>query len=426
MEKIFLKNYKGFKHQIISLEKINFLVGENSTGKTSFLKVINLLSSAEFWYDYEFNNNEVELGYFEEIINKQTTDNFFRLGIEKQINEDDIEEKRTFRVLFEFQELKAIPTLKIIKVNIGEYDVLIKFTKKQISYRIKRQNPNNYEEWVEDFDFPKSYKVLSQPIARNILPVYILIHFIESEIYKSNDIYSRSRSFGNDLLYSNYKWLAPIRAKAKRTYESYKIKFSPEGEHIPSILRQILASKSNKEKIRIISALEQFGKDSNLFDKIEVRELGKKNSSPFEIIVKYENIEIKLPNVGYGVSQSLPLIIEILSSKNTCFSIQQPEVHLHPKAQSAFGSFLFNAVKIDNNKFIIETHSDFTINRLRYKLHTSKKEVEFNSKVLFFERGSEGNSITKIDINKDGSYSDKVPTNYRDFFIDEELKLLEL
>src|SRR5690554_1792152 len=103
MEKIFIKNYKGFKHQIISLEEINFLVGENSTGKTSLLKVINLLSSHEFWFDYEFNNNEVELGYFEEIINKQTTDNFFRLGIEKQINGDDIEEKRTFRVLFEFQ-----------------------------------------------------------------------------------------------------------------------------------------------------------------------------------------------------------------------------------------------------------------------------------------------------------------------------------
>ncbi|WP_373942610.1 AAA family ATPase [Polaribacter sejongensis] len=103
MEKIFLKNYKGFKHQIISLEKINFLVGENSTGKTSFLKVINLLSSAEFWYDYEFNNNEVELGYFEEIINKQTTDNFFRLGIEKQINEDDIEEKELLESYLNFK-----------------------------------------------------------------------------------------------------------------------------------------------------------------------------------------------------------------------------------------------------------------------------------------------------------------------------------
>lgn len=423
MEKIFLKNYKGFRHQIISLEQINFLVGENSTGKTSFLKVINLLSSAEFWYDYEFNNNEVELGYFEEIINKQTSDKFFQLGIEKKYKNPEDED---FKILFEFHELNSVPILKLVKVSITNYDVLIKFTAKQIRYKTKKKTEIDYESWVNDFDFSESYKVLSKPFRREILPIYYTIHLIESEIIKGNDLHKYRLSFNNEMLYQRYKWLAPIRAKAKRTYESYKIKFSPEGEHIPSILRQILSGKSNKDKTKIINALEQFGTDSNLFNKIEVRELGKKNSSPFEIMIKYEDLEIKLPNVGYGVSQSLPLVIEILSSRNTCFSIQQPEVHLHPKAQSAFGSFIFNAVKIDNNKFIIETHSDFTINRLRYKLHTSKKDVEFNSKVLFFERGSNGNIITTIDINKDGSYSKKVPSSYRDFFIDEELKLLEI
>ena len=80
----------------------------------------------------------------------------------------------------------------------------------------------------------------------------------------------------------------------------------------------------------------------------------------------------------------------------------------------------------ETNKFIIETHSDFTINRFRYKLHSSKEDIDFNSKVLFFERTGEGNKITTINIEKNGSYAKKVPTNYRDFFIDEELKLLEL
>src|SRR5690554_7416609 len=92
MEKIYLKNYKGFKQQFVELQDVNFLVGENSTGKTSFLKIINLLSSPEFWYNYEFNNNEVELGYFEEILNKKTNDKYFQIGIEKP-NEDDAKSK---------------------------------------------------------------------------------------------------------------------------------------------------------------------------------------------------------------------------------------------------------------------------------------------------------------------------------------------
>jgi predicted ATPase len=422
MEKIFLKNYKGFKNQIINLMDVNFLVGENSTGKTSLLKIINLLSSAEFWYNYEFNNNEVELGYFEEIIDKRSEEKFFQLGIEKELkgNNDNF---TIFRINCEFNEQNSIPTLSTIKAQINDLDVLIKFTKKQITYRVKQNSKLSFIDWVKDYEFPKTYKKLGLPYTS--LPISILTELISNEIYPNESKKHIRNRFGNERLYDNYKWLAPIRAKAKRTYESYKIKFSPEGEHIPSLLRQILSSKSAKEKNRIINVLEHFGKDSNLFDKIEIKDLGKKNSSPFEIIVKYNDIEVKLPNVGYGVSQSLPLIIEILSSDNTCFSIQQPEVHLHPKAQSAFGSFLFNSSFNDKNKFIIETHSEFTINRFRYKMNKKKNE-KVTSKILFFERTKTGNTITDINIKKDGIYEKALPDSYRDFFIDEEIKLLEL
>jgi predicted ATP-dependent endonuclease of OLD family len=429
MEKIFLKNYKGFKHQVIELSEMNFLVGENSTGKTSILKIINLLSSSEFWYNFEFNNNEVELGYFEEILDKRSPDDFFQLGYEKYIDEDDPKEKkRLYRVIYEFSEQKSVPALRQIKATIGNFELLIKFTEKQITYKVKEKKDNSFNDWVSDFDFPKSYKKLG--IQFKEIPTSILMGYIEREINSGNSKNQYYRGLlSQEKLLSQYKWLAPIRAKAKRTYESYKVKFSPEGEHIPSILRQILMNKSSKEKNEIITILEQFGKESNLFDKIVIRELGGKNSSPFEIIVLYNDIEVKLPNVGYGVSQSLPLIIEILSTKHTSFSIQQPEVHLHPKAQSAFGSFLFNSIINDSNKFIIETHSDFTINRFRYKLLTKKKrkkKEEINSKVLFFERTKNGNTITEILINNDGSYKNELPDSYRDFFIDEELKLLEL
>ncbi|MNL20000.1 hypothetical protein D3C87_1412300 [compost metagenome] len=133
-----------------------------------------------------------------------------------------------------------------------------------------------------------------------------------------------------------------------------------------------------------------------------------------------------MPNVGYGVSQSLPIIIEVLSSNNSCFAIQQPEVHLHPRAQAAFGSFLFNSTINDKNQFIVETHSDFTINRFRYDLLKNKSKRKINSKVLFFERNEDGNSIVDIKIDSSGSYADDTPDSYRDFFIDEELKLLEI
>lgn len=426
MESIYLKNYKGFRNQIVQLEDVNFLVGENSTGKTSLLKVINLLSSNEFWYEFEFNNSEVELGYFDEIINKQTKDKYFQIGIEKELKSYRREDKTDygcFRINFEFHEEKSVPYLKEAKIRLDNYDVLVRFGKKRISYHYKEIKKNTFIEWIKDEDYPKTYKILKE--SPRAIPIGFLAMFINSEIDKNANSRNNARlPIHSQKLYNEHKWIAPIRAKAKRTYESYKVKFSPEGDHIPSILREILTTQGNKEKEKVKKALLKFGKESNLFDSINIRELGKNYSSPFEIIIKYKNTEVKLPNVGYGVSQSLPLVTEILSTDRFCFSIQQPEVHLHPKAQSAFGDLIFTSVINDSNKFIIETHSDFTINRFRYVMSKSNKKIK--SKVLFFQREAEGNTITEINLNSDGTYPELTPDSYRNFFIDEELKMLEL
>lgn len=426
MEKIYLKNYKGFLNQVVQLEDVNFLVGENSTGKTSLLKVINLLSSSEFWYDFEFNNSEVELGYFDEIINKQTRDKFFQIGLEKEfkaVDKNNNSDRDVFRINFEFHEEKSVPVLKQAKIRLDSHDILLKYTKKRISYRYKLIKDNSFIDWILDMEFPKTFKVLTD--NSDPIPIGFLAMLVNRDLNKDSKpkIYSKRR-FHAQQLYSDHKWIAPIRAKAKRTYESYKVKFSPEGDHIPSILREILTTKGNKEKEKVKNALLKFGKESNLFDSINIRELGKNYSAPFEIIIKYRNTEVKLPNVGYGVSQSLPLITEILSTHNCCFSIQQPEVHLHPKAQSAFGELIYTSTLKDKNKFIVETHSDFTIDRFRYRLSKSKEGIK--SKVLFFQRLEKGNRITEININDDGTYPYHTPESYRDFFIDEELKMLEL
>jgi predicted ATPase len=417
MKKLFVKNYKGFDEQIIDLKDVNFFVGENSTGKTSILKLINIINSSEFWFSGQFNNIEVELGYFDEILNKNTTDKYFRIGLEIPNKEGQIKH----RILLEFREHKSVPKIHQIKYLTKDFDSLIKITPKQIHFRNKSISDKTFEDWVNDFSFNQNVKKLDIPFIK--LPLFIIFSLIENELgpNKKND----STSFlGEPTLYKNYRWMAPIRAKAKRIYESYEVKYSPEGEHIPSILRELFSNSTNKEKAKILNILNQFGKESNLFDEVLVKNYGTKKTSPFEIIIKYEDTEIKLPNVGYGVSQSLPLIVEILSSKEHTFSIQQPEVHLHPKAQAAFGSFLFNATLKDKNNFLIETHSDFTINRFRYCL--SKNDTKIESQILFFERKKNTNSIINMEIDKKGAFVYAVPDSYREFFIDEELKLLEL
>lgn len=420
MTKIYIENYRGLKTQIIELADINFFVGENSTGKTSILNLINILSSKEFWFNTQFNNSEVEMGYFEEIITQNSDSKTFKVGIEKKISEKS---SSIVKVLFTFKNKNSVPSIESVNFSINDLNIRINVFPKTIRYSFKKLKVKDFDEWINNKSLFNDLTEHTLKLPLNF-PIAILFQFILSEINEKNKDFKTEFEFSSALLFKNYIWLAPIRAKAKRIYESYNIKFSPEGEHIPSLLRALFSTTKQRERIKPI--LEKFGKESNLFDEIEIKELGTKNVAPFEIIIKYNNTPVKLPQVGYGVSQMLPIIIEALATKNNMFSIQQPEVHLHPKAQAAFGSFLYKSAINDDNKFIIETHSDYTINRFRYCLNSDTDGKKISSQILFFERNKDGNSITQIKIGTKGEFIDELPNSYTEFFIDEELKLLEI
>ena len=82
-----------------------------------------------------------------------------------------------------------------------------------------------------------------------------------------------------------------------------------------------------------------------------------------------EIIKIKINNsnvidVGFGVSQVLPMLVEgIYMPPEQTLILEQPEIHLHPKMQMRIADFLLS-LAMQNKQIIVETHSDHFINRL--------------------------------------------------------------
>jgi predicted ATPase len=183
----------------------------------------------------------------------------------------------------------------------------------------------------------------------------------------------------------------------------------------------LLSNGKSGEKFK--KYLCQVGKKSDLFDSMRIRKFGDEPTSPFALNVIIGDKALNVKNVGYGVSQSLPVIVELFArSKKSWFAIQQPEIHLHPKAQAALGDVIFNLAITEKKKFLIETHTDYIIDRFRLNCRTKKRRID--SQVLFFERTARGNRVHPIEIMKNGEYSDKQPKSFRKFFMLEELKLL--
>ena len=79
-------------------------------------------------------------------------------------------------------------------------------------------------------------------------------------------------------------------------------------------------------------------------------------------LVNERGVTISVRDVGFGVSQVLPVIVQSTLSKGNVILIEQPELHLHPRLQAELGSLFARCIEEpQHNQFIIETHSEHLI-----------------------------------------------------------------
>lgn len=174
----------------------------------------------------------------------------------------------------------------------------------------------------------------------------------------------------------------------------------------------------------IARTLSSFGKHSGLFEDVNIKRLSNTDGGPFQIIVRLSGAKSNIIDVGYGVSQALPIITDLVrAADETTFLIQQPEVHLHPRAQAELATFFAQIVRRKKHTVLIGTHSDYLIDRIRMEAREGKYIKSEDNAILFFER--EG-----LDVKSHPIYLDELgnilgaPRNYRDFFIREEYRSL--
>ena len=118
---------------------------------------------------------------------------------------------------------------------------------------------------------------------------------------------------------------------------------------------------------------------------------------------KNSNAYVRPKNIGSGISYLTSILIVCLSAKiGQIIIIENPEIHLHPKAQSKIGELLaFVASK--GIQIIIETHNDHLINRLRYEVF--KKKIEANKIIIHYKESLL--PFEQIEINDNGKFKDK-------------------
>ncbi len=261
-------------------------------------------------------------------------------------------------------------------VNMGGFD--------EILYR--NNTINTFDIFME-FDYDNTFDTSWYRNIANDLPRSI------------RNIYEIDPSFKPDDLDKDFNYIGSFRQPPERTYyqkAKAQQKIGSDGEgYIDQIIEW---EETNSEKFK---KLNDNMKQIELFAEIQSNQI-KGGRFEFNVKIHPKAVFASLTDVGFGISQFLPIIVADLQlSEKSLLAISQPEIHLHPKIQATFGNYLANQVKQTEKQYIVETHSEYLLNRIRLLLVTGELKPE-HVRVLYFENNGIKSTVHDVEFATDG------------------------
>lgn len=448
MDSITLENFRCFRErQTARLAPLTLLVGENSTGKTSFMAMIRALWDVAYTQRIpDFKEDPYDLGSFAEIAHhrnaREHTKDFFSAGFESTIRPRNNKQVAPlyFETTFGKSGTISIPIKRYFSqenTSIEEnfennlFHIILKTNRGEWQHELQRGFPRKLDLGLEMEDRLFSLNFYLRRLFRDepdeliVEPISNSPDLTKEDIKRLKQLINKIPGFP-PIPYSRMRKpfaSAPARSKPQRTYDPSRPIRDSEGDYVPMYLAY-LDSQHKEAWKELQGKLESFGSDAGLFNQISIKQLGTSVGSPFQIQIrkfskKRKGPQRNLVDVGYGVSQVLPLITELFrTDAPKMFLVQQPEVHLHPSAQAALGS-LFCQVAGKNRQLIIETHSDYIIDRVRIDIRDESSSLKPEDvSILFFEPRDLDVRIHSLTFDEEGNVLG-TPPGYRQFFMEE-------
>ncbi|MGR0161092.1 DUF3696 domain-containing protein [Paenarthrobacter nitroguajacolicus] len=121
-------------------------------------------------------------------------------------------------------------------------------------------------------------------------------------------------------------------------------------------------------------------------------------------------------DVGFGISQVLPILVELSAHQQSVVCIEQPEIHLHPALQAEIADVLIESADPSGrgNQVIVETHSEHLLLRMQRRIREGSLDPGQVS-ILYVDQGPSGEAIIqKLRMKADGEFMDEWPNGFFD------------
>ena len=416
-----LKNLRCFADVKTEIRPITVIVGENSTGKTSFLSAYKLIHDL-LYRDQPITPFAIEdllkgeiykyLGGPKNIIRKKDNSDVATLEATIKLSEQDI-----WNIEYLIRDGKFCE-----KVFISSFKDKIEINIKDGMMKMLINGTIGYDSTMP-LHFCINFFGIISFVSKELKSVLINNKKLDSKIATLIKFKEKSDELKN----ISCDLLEPMHLEPKTQYNPEHIK-TTDPAYVLCKIAEI--KKTNKNSWENISKkLNNFGKNSKLFQSFDIIHHGESKYSPFSIKITIDDLESDITDVGYGVSQILPILANMFIAdfnKYNTFLMQQPETHLHPKVESELITLMINMINTYKEKyhFICETHSDYIIQRARIEIQEGKLSSD-DFLILYSELKNGTAKIYPITVDTNGNFENE-PNSYQKFFLSEDYKLLGL
>ncbi|MBJ7592250.1 AAA family ATPase [Aeromonas veronii] len=442
-----IENFKAFSlNQKIKFAPITLIYGPNSSGKSSIIQALMMLKQTIQQRSGNgalvTSGDDISLSNFDAIIHGQTTDKEIKFSFEYKAtyNASDFRQKNSYDLIFANNDLRTTSLSfnvfnKQPKLNEFYFSCRDK-TVEKVSYTLKRANetsegssyklqemasirsyiskrnkyePGDYHSWNE-LD-----NALNHPffIDHKInLPVSM------GHASDEKDLSTFSSRIVSDIesLIDKLKYLGPLRSSPKRFY-SQEIGIYQKGQGKGNLGHSIYHAHE-KEKEKINSFLNSFNIPYTI-NAVDIGDINTGEIISMQLIDSRNHTTVTPKDVGFGIGQVLPIIIDSVVSKNKIICVEQPEIHLHPRLQAHLADLFIDSVSAEsNNQWIIETHSEALMLRLQRRIREKKINQDLIS-IIYVDVGENGAQVLELPLDSEGDFTTHWPNGFFEERINE-------
>ncbi len=437
-----LLNFRGFKNLApIPLAPLTFLVGPNSSGKSSLFDALFLLSQSRFapigTFIPRWDGPLVDLGSYQDTVHRHVIRNRVTITVEADLGVDDFASQlKMSNRLWPYRIEYTIRTARMEPVGILDQAIV---TDQTSGYRVvaKRHGRSRVSVLIEAGDVRQQTTLTTKELAQATTPSWArLIRGRLQALAKGIDVTTATGD-------AHLRGLMRLRsAFSMYTLESFlrstervssgrggPQRWYSTGATVRDVARtaghmrlfdtidpSALAAPDDKRgQRRTEKATAQLREElAAVLTRLKIaNQINSSTISPYHTSIEVRDsvtgIASNLMEVGYGASQVLPVIRACLSPEEGPLFIEQPEIHLHPKAQGEIAELICDTSA--RRQVIVETHSVHMINRARLRVARQLMKAS-DVQVIYVSRSRAGSEAVSIPLDDSGDFQKKWPDGF--------------